>query len=196
MTDDNNLPARPEDVADVMLNETASSNALLLFEKGKYSSAGNDVEIGTQFISYPFDAMRGLVRWQDKRVVDRRMGRIRDRFKLKREELPADEDPPALERLDDRRDVPTYVDHEEVRVGGEVAPAVLVELRSQPRPRFAVDLPLPRDVLRIRKAHEGRRQHRGIGVGEREVALHRLDIRPAVLDRAVRLAAGDDRAWR
>jgi hypothetical protein len=130
--EESNLPARPEDVADVMLSETASSNALLLFKKGKYTSAGNDVEIGTEFISYPFDAMRGLVRWQDKKVVDRRMGRIRDRFKLTREELPADEDwqPQCVLPLEDP-ETGTFVAFVSGSVGGRIAIEKLINTAAQ-----------------------------------------------------------------
>ena len=86
------LPARLEDVADVMLKETSSSNPLLRFKKGKYFIGDDEVEIGHEYVPYPFDAMRGFVRWKDDRVVEQRLGRIRDAFGLEREDLPADED--------------------------------------------------------------------------------------------------------
>jgi hypothetical protein len=86
------LPARLEDVADVMLKETASSNPLLRFKKGKYFIGDNEVEVGHEYVPYPFDAMRGFVQWKNDTVVDQRLGHIRDGFGLEREDLPADED--------------------------------------------------------------------------------------------------------
>jgi hypothetical protein len=87
-----NLPARPEDVADVMLAETASSNPLLRFKKGEYFIGDDEIEAGHEYVAYPFDAMCGFARWENDRVVEQRLGRIQDRFRLEREDLPADED--------------------------------------------------------------------------------------------------------
>jgi hypothetical protein len=94
MTNDEkvNLPARPEDVADVMLAETASSNPLLRFKKGEYFIGDDEIEAGHEYIAYPFDTMCGFARWEDDRVVEQRLGRIADKFHLEREDLPADED--------------------------------------------------------------------------------------------------------
>src|SRR3974390_2378468 len=90
-TNNTQLPTRLEDVADVMLKETASSNPLLRFKKGEYFIGDDKVEVG-QYIAYPFDAMRGFVHWKDDTVVEQRLGRIRDGFNLEREDLPEDED--------------------------------------------------------------------------------------------------------
>jgi hypothetical protein len=86
------LPARLQDTAAVMLAETASSNPLLRFKKGEYFIGDNLIEIGHEFIAYPFDAMRGFVRWENDSVVEQRLGRIADRFNLELEDLPANED--------------------------------------------------------------------------------------------------------
>ena len=86
------LPARLEDVADVMLAETASSNPLLRFKKGEFFIGDDEVEVGHEYIAYPFDAMRGFVQWKDDTVVEQRLGRIRDAFILEREDLPENED--------------------------------------------------------------------------------------------------------
>jgi hypothetical protein len=86
------LPARLEDVADVMLAETASSNPLLRFKKGEFVIGDDEVEVGHEYIAYPFDAMRGFVQWKDDTVVEQRLGRIRDAFILEREDLPEEED--------------------------------------------------------------------------------------------------------
>jgi hypothetical protein len=95
MKDDNaQLPARLEDIANVMLEETSGSNALLLydFNEGRFRRGDDEIELGREYIAYPFDALRGFVRWQDGKVVDKRLGLIRDKFKIEREELPEDED--------------------------------------------------------------------------------------------------------
>ena len=86
------LPARLEDVADVMLAQTASSNPLLRFVKGEYFIGDDEIEIGHEYIAYPFDAMIGFARWQDDMVVEQRLGRIADKFQLEREDLPADQE--------------------------------------------------------------------------------------------------------
>jgi hypothetical protein len=86
------LPARLEDIADVMLAETASSNPLLRFKKGEFLIGDDEVEVGHEYVAYPFDAMRGFVQWKDDAVVEHRLGRIRDAFTLEREDLPDDED--------------------------------------------------------------------------------------------------------
>jgi hypothetical protein len=69
-TENKQLPARLQDVADVM----------------------TEIEAGREYIAYPFDALRGFVRWQNDVIVDRRLGRIANKFGLEREDLPADED--------------------------------------------------------------------------------------------------------
>ena len=96
MTSDNKteakLPARPEDVADVMLEQTASSNPLLRFVKGEYFIGENVIDVGDEYRAYPFDAMVGYSRWEDDRVVDQRLGRIADRFQLEREDHTAEQE--------------------------------------------------------------------------------------------------------
>jgi hypothetical protein len=75
-----------------MLAETASSTPRIRFKKGDYLCGEDKVPIGHEYRAYPFDALRGFVRWQDDVIVDQRLGRIADRFDLEREDLPADED--------------------------------------------------------------------------------------------------------
>jgi hypothetical protein len=80
------------ELCDTMLDETSSSTPRLLCKKGEWSMNGEDVPLGKEFIAYPMDAMRGFCRWEDDKVVEQRIGRIADKFSLKREELPEDED--------------------------------------------------------------------------------------------------------
>src|SRR5690348_17752122 len=76
--------------------------------------------------------MRGLVLWQDKRVVDRRMGRIRDRFKLKREELPADEDwQPQYVLPLENPETGTFVAFVSGSTGGRIAIEKLINTAAQ-----------------------------------------------------------------
>jgi hypothetical protein len=75
-----------------MLAETASGNPLLRFKKGEFFIGDDEVEVGHEYIAYPFDAMRGFVQWKDDTVVEQRLGRIRDAFILERQDLPEDED--------------------------------------------------------------------------------------------------------
>lgn len=98
------LPARLEDVADVMLAETQSGNPLLRFKKGEFFIGDDEVEVGHEYLAYPFDAMRGFVQWKDDTVVEQRLGRIRDAFILERQDLPEDEDwkPQYVLPLEDR----------------------------------------------------------------------------------------------
>jgi hypothetical protein len=91
-TEKTNVPAHLEDVADVMLAETASSNPLLRFKKGAFFVGENEVPLGHEYIAYPFDAMKGFVHWEDDAVVEQRLGRIADKFHLEREDLPEHED--------------------------------------------------------------------------------------------------------
>jgi hypothetical protein len=79
-------------LADAMLEETQAATPRLLCKKGVWSLAGEDIPEGKEFVAYPGDALRGFCLWQDDRVVEQRVGRIADRFALKREDLPADED--------------------------------------------------------------------------------------------------------
>src|SRR5262249_32836339 len=73
------------------LAETASANPLLRFKKGEYFIGDTLIEVGTEFTAYPFDALRGFVRWENDAVAEQRIGRIADRFNLEREDLPADQ---------------------------------------------------------------------------------------------------------
>jgi hypothetical protein len=75
-----------------MLEQTAGNNPLLRFKKGEWFIGETEIELGHEYRAYPFDALFGFVRWQDDAVVDQRLGRIADRYKLEREDLPADED--------------------------------------------------------------------------------------------------------
>jgi hypothetical protein len=79
-------------LCDVMLEETSSSDPKLLYKKRVWYLRGDVVPMGREFIAYPMDAMRGLAKWEDDHVVDQRVGRIADKFKINRDDLPADED--------------------------------------------------------------------------------------------------------
>jgi hypothetical protein len=91
--DDKQLSTELKDVADVLLQETAT-NALLLydFSEGRFRRSDDEVELGHVYTAYPFDALRGFVLWKDEKVVDKKLKLFRDKVKITREELPEDED--------------------------------------------------------------------------------------------------------
>src|SRR5262249_31385190 len=60
--------------------------------KGQYLIGDDEIELGHEYVAYPFDAMKGFVRWENDVVVEQRLGRIADRFNLERDELPKDQD--------------------------------------------------------------------------------------------------------
>jgi hypothetical protein len=71
------------ELADTMLEQTTSSVRKLLCKKGKWSLNGEEIPIGKEFVAYPFDARRGVCRWEDERVVEEHTGRIADKSVLK-----------------------------------------------------------------------------------------------------------------
>ncbi len=80
------------ELVDAMLEETASATPRLLCKKGVWSLSGEEVPSGKEYVAYPGDALRGFCRWENDRVIDQKVGRIADRFVLKREDLPEEED--------------------------------------------------------------------------------------------------------
>ncbi len=80
------------ELCDAMLEQTSSSVPKILCKKGEWSKGGEDISAGKEFIAYPMDAMRDLCRWDGDHVVEQRIGHIADKFALKREDLPEDED--------------------------------------------------------------------------------------------------------
>jgi hypothetical protein len=118
-------------LCDTMLEETSSSNARLLCKKGEWSLGGEEVPLGKEFIAYPMDAMRGGARWEDDKVVDRRIGRIADKFVFKREDFPADEDwkPQIVLPLEDP-ETGEVIQFVSSSVGGKIAVEKLIQVTA------------------------------------------------------------------
>ena len=119
-------------LCDAMLDETSSSVPHLLCKKGEWFKSGEKVPSGKEFISFPMDAMRGLCRWEDDRVVEQRIGRIADKFGLKREDLPEDEDwkPQIALPLEDP-DTGEVVMFVSCSVGGKIAVEKLIQTTAR-----------------------------------------------------------------
>jgi hypothetical protein len=131
----NELAAQRENalqLCDTMLEETASATPRLLCKKGEWSMNGEKIPLGKEFIAYPMDAMRGFCRWEDDAVVDQRIGRIADKFVLKREDLPEDEDwqPQIVLPLEDPEtgEVVTFVS---CSVGAKIAVEKLIHTTAR-----------------------------------------------------------------
>jgi hypothetical protein len=120
------------ELCDTMLEETSSSVAKLLCKKGVWSMNGEDITAGKEYIAYPMDALRGLCRWEDDKVVEQRIGRIADKFTLKREDLPEDEDwkPQVALPLEDP-ETGEIVSFVSCSVGGKIAVEKLIQLTAR-----------------------------------------------------------------
>jgi hypothetical protein len=61
---------------------------MLKFVKGKWRIGDTTIPIGTQYVAYLPQALKGWVCFKDGKVVDRRLGRTADRYQMpEREEL-------------------------------------------------------------------------------------------------------------
>jgi hypothetical protein len=120
------------ELVDTMLEETASATPRLLCKKGVWSLLGEEVPAGREFIAYPQDAMRGFCKWEEDKVVEQRIGRIADRFVLKREDLPEAEDwkPQVALPLEDPEsgEVVLFVS---CSVGGKIAVEKLIQATAR-----------------------------------------------------------------
>jgi hypothetical protein len=77
-------------VADAFREALADSpTPLIKFKKDKYVTAGDaELPLGTQFVAYCADWQRGWVKFVDGELVEKRIGRVADRFHpLERDEL-------------------------------------------------------------------------------------------------------------
>jgi len=87
-----NLPVTVQDEADAFLEALKDSpTPLLKFKKTKFVTAGDaEVKLGTEFIAYCGDWVRGWVKFIDGELVEKRIGRVAppERFEPpQREEL-------------------------------------------------------------------------------------------------------------
>src|SRR5262245_15808391 len=88
------LPAVYQDTLQAFTEALANSpTPLLKFKKTKYFIATSEVALGTTFIAYCGDWTRGCCKFIDGKLVEKRIGRVADRFEpCERDELD-DRDP-------------------------------------------------------------------------------------------------------
>jgi hypothetical protein len=75
-----NLPAKLSDSVDFILKETARSNPLARFKKGKFFIGEDEVPVGREYNAYPLDWVRGWVKWENGAVIAEHLGRVADGF--------------------------------------------------------------------------------------------------------------------
>src|SRR5262245_61912949 len=76
-------PALPATLADTATNILKASNGiapLLKFKKGNYLTGVSEVPIGSEFLAYCPDWVRGYVKFVNNEIVDKRIGRVADGF--------------------------------------------------------------------------------------------------------------------
>jgi hypothetical protein len=71
-----NLPTQNNDVADIVLQEMVARTPLLRFRNVVFNIGQGEVPLGTEYISYPLDGRWGWVLFEDRELVDQRMGPI------------------------------------------------------------------------------------------------------------------------
>lgn len=146
-----NLPAQLSDGIDHILKQTARSNPLLRFRKGKYFIGDDEVPLGREYIAYALDWTRGWVKWQQGVIVADRLGRVADGFvPPEREELGDNEggkweggnDPWVLQNILPLEDAATgeFLLFVSSSFGGKLAIEKLCNrvARSQSRPRSRI----------------------------------------------------------
>jgi hypothetical protein len=86
-----NLPTAYEEEADTLLAATEGHEKLLKFIKGKYKVGDGEVPLGTQYVGHPNQLTYCWIKFRDKKVVERRMGKAVEKWL-----------PPEREELDDK----------------------------------------------------------------------------------------------
>jgi hypothetical protein len=88
------VPAIYRDTLDAFVAALANSpTALMKFKKTKYFISTSEVALGTNFVAYCADWQRGWAKFVDGELVDKKVGRVADKFVVvERDELD-DRDP-------------------------------------------------------------------------------------------------------
>ena len=73
---------------------------LLKFVKGKFGCGDDEIPLGTEFVAHIDQIVRGWVRFEDGKVVDRSIGKVADGFKPPLREELADNDPASWTEKD------------------------------------------------------------------------------------------------
>jgi hypothetical protein len=71
-----NLPTQNNDVADIVLQEMVAHTPLLRFRNGVFQIGQDEVLIGTEYTAYPLDGRWGWVLFENRQLIDQRMGPI------------------------------------------------------------------------------------------------------------------------
>jgi hypothetical protein len=108
----NNLPTTYEEEADALLAATEGHEKLLKFVKGKYKVGDDEVPLGTQYIAHANQLTYCWIKFRDKKVVERRMGKAVEKWiPPERDELD-DKDPATWEKgLDGKPKDPWLFQH-------------------------------------------------------------------------------------
>jgi hypothetical protein len=96
----NNPPAtyEPNPWLDAAAEAAGELGKILKFAKGKYFCGEAEVPLGSEFVAHVDQIARGWSRFIDKKVSDRRIGKLADRFAVPRREELGDLDESKWER--------------------------------------------------------------------------------------------------
>jgi hypothetical protein len=104
------LPAEYRDYTQAFLDALAASPVpLLKFKKGKYFVQDVEVPLGSKFIAYCGDWVRGWVKFVDGELVDKKIGRVADRFVVPERDELDDRDPINWSKDDDGEPIDPWV---------------------------------------------------------------------------------------
>jgi hypothetical protein len=98
MIKSNNLPTAYEEEADTLLAATEGHEKLLKFVKGKYKVGDDEVPLGTQYVGHPNQLTYCWIKFRDKKVVERRMGKAVEKWLPPQREELDDNDPATWEK--------------------------------------------------------------------------------------------------
>src|SRR5262245_7103691 len=100
------MPTEWQDLADAYFQALSESpTPLLKFKKTKFVIHDTEVPLGTKFLAYCGDWQRGWVKFVDGELIEKKIGRVADRFiVLERDELD-DLDPINWSRDDDNKPI-------------------------------------------------------------------------------------------
>jgi hypothetical protein len=82
MQETTNLPAKLADEVTNLLRASESPLRLIKFKKGKFFVGKEEIPLGREFVAYCRDWQQGWVKFVDGEVVDRRIGRVADGFRV------------------------------------------------------------------------------------------------------------------
>jgi hypothetical protein len=85
-----NLPTTYEEEADALLEATEGHDKLLKFVKGKYKVGDDEVPLGTQYVCHANQLTYCWIKFRDKKVIERRIGKAIEKWI-----------PPERDELDD-----------------------------------------------------------------------------------------------